>query len=431
MVRLLAIATALVLGASGTIAFAPKANKAARTAQKPVVASPLFKLPSLPRMPTTTATGDMLTQTELPEKMYFPKEKETPKVLGGLKIGTRKLVVVTGASSGLGLACAETLSKTGRYFVVMACRDVEKAKKVAKERGFLDNSYVVMKLELASLQSVRDFVANLKAFKSARPLNHLICNAAVYRPTDPEPAWTDDGFEMSMGVNHFGHFLLVNLLLDDMSKSKGARCCIVGSITGNTNTVGGGLVYPQADLGNLKGFEMGAKKPVEMVDNKPFFGAKAYKDSKVCNMMTVSELNRRYHDSTGITFSSMYPGCIAETALFREKRTWFRKAFPWFMKYVTGGYVSEKEAGERLAQVIDDPQCSKSGVYWGWNGGAQTVGRWSEDGKPRGAGGAGGEIFENSQSDAVRDLPTAKKMWELSVKAVGLSEKEMCKGMKE
>ena len=55
-----------------------------------------------------------------------------------------------------------------------------------------------MKLELANTQSVRDFVANLKAFKSARPLNNLICNAAVYLPTDPEPAWTDDGFEMSM-----------------------------------------------------------------------------------------------------------------------------------------------------------------------------------------------------------------------------------------
>jgi hypothetical protein len=46
---------------------------------------------------------------------------------------------------------------------------------------------------------------------------------------------------------------------------------------------------------------------------------------QVCNMMTVSELHRRYHDSTGIVFSSMYPGCIAETALFREKRPWFRK----------------------------------------------------------------------------------------------------------
>ena len=188
-----------------------------------------------------------------------------------------------------------------------------------------DGSYLPMYLELGSLQSVRDFVANLKAFKSARPLNHLICNAAVYRPTDPNPAFTDDGFEMSMGVNHFGHFLLVNLLLDDMSRAKNARCCVVGSITGNTNTVGGGLVYPQANLGDLKGFEEGARKPITMADAKPFFGAKAYKDSKVCNMMTVSELHRRYHDSTGIIFSSMYPGCIAETNLFREKRTWFRK----------------------------------------------------------------------------------------------------------
>jgi protochlorophyllide reductase len=138
-----------------------------------------------------------------------------------------------------------------------------------------------MKLELGNLQSVRDFVTNLKAFKSARPLDHLICNAAVYLPKDPDPKWTDDGFEMSMGVNHLGHFLLVNLLLEDMSRAKGARVCIVGSITGNTNTVGGGLVYPFADLGKLQGFEKGMKQPVTMADGKPFFGAKAYKDSKV------------------------------------------------------------------------------------------------------------------------------------------------------
>lgn len=144
-------------------------------------------------------------------------------------------------------------------------------------------------------------------------------------------------------------------------------------------------------------------------------------------MMTVSELHRRYHDATGITFSSMYPGCIAETALFREKRPWFRKAFPWFMKYVTGGYVSEKEAGERLAQVIDDPNCNKSGVYWSWNGGAKTVGRWSEDGKPKGAGGSGGEIFENEYSSAVGDIEMQKKVWKYSKDLVNLSSKEMFK----
>eukprot|EP00562_Extubocellulus_spinifer_P001639 CAMPEP_0178484016 /NCGR_PEP_ID=MMETSP0696-20121128/7533_1 /TAXON_ID=265572 /ORGANISM="Extubocellulus spinifer, Strain CCMP396" /LENGTH=437 /DNA_ID=CAMNT_0020111553 /DNA_START=43 /DNA_END=1356 /DNA_ORIENTATION=- len=387
--------------------------------------------PQVASSSSLTEMSAMLTQTELPEKLYFGKEKEIPKVLGGLKIGTRELVVVTGASSGLGLNAAATLAKTGRYFVVMACRDVEKAKQVAKDNDFPEGSYTVMKLELGNLQSVRDFVDNLKAFKSARPLNHLICNAAVYKPKDPNPAWTDDGFEMSMGVNHLGHFLLVNLLLDDMKKAKNSRVVIVGSITGNTNTVGGGLVYPRADLGDLKGLAQGGTKPVEMADGKPFFGAKAYKDSKVCNMMTVSELHRRYHDKTGITFSSMYPGCIAETALFREKRPWFRKAFPWFMKYVTGGYVGEQEAGERLAQCIDDPQCAKSGVYWSWNGGATTVGRWSDDGKPRGAGGSGGEIFENAQSDAVKDRETAEKVWEYSAKAVGLDEKEMCKDVSE
>jgi protochlorophyllide reductase len=96
-------------------------------------------------------------------------------------------------------------------------------------------------------------------------------------------------------------------------------------------------------------------------------------------------------------------------------------------KYVTGGYVSQTEAGERLAQVIDDPKCSKSGVYWSWNGGAKTVGVWSPDGKPRGAGGSGGEIFENEPSGAVQDQKVALKMWELSKAAVGLSDKEMYK----
>lgn len=80
---------------------------------------------------TATALNALPKTAELPEKYYFPQEKEVPKVLGGLKIGKRKLCVVTGASSGLGLNAATTLTKTGRHFVVMACRDVEKGKRGA------------------------------------------------------------------------------------------------------------------------------------------------------------------------------------------------------------------------------------------------------------------------------------------------------------
>lgn len=79
--------------------------------------------------PRTQLKDALLQDVDLGKKYYLPKEKEIPKVLGGVKIGLRKLVVITGASSGLGLQTAKVLAKTGRYFVVMACRDVEKGKR--------------------------------------------------------------------------------------------------------------------------------------------------------------------------------------------------------------------------------------------------------------------------------------------------------------
>lgn len=52
-----------------------------------------------------------------------------------------------------------------------------------------------------------------------------------YKPTDPNPSWTDDGFKTTVGVNYLGHYFLVNLLLDNLSRARGARVCIVGFVT--------------------------------------------------------------------------------------------------------------------------------------------------------------------------------------------------------
>jgi len=154
-----------------------------------------------------------------------------------------------------------------------------------------------------------------------------------------------------------------------------------------------------------------------MFDGYEFDGAKAYKDSKLCLMMMSNLLHNKYHRQTGIAFSSIYPGCIAESPLFREKRAWFRKYFPVFMKFITGGFVSETEAGQRLMQVAHDPRCSKSGVYWSWNGGPREGREASLDtgGQIAGAGGAGGgwdSIYENDQSDKVLDIELGVELFQ-------------------
>mmetsp|Transcript_4361 Transcript_4361/g.7946 ORF Transcript_4361/g.7946 Transcript_4361/m.7946 type:complete len:526 (+) Transcript_4361:40-1617(+) len=333
----------------------------------------------------------------------------------------KRTAVITGASSGLGLAATKSLIESGDWHVIMGVRNPDKAEAVAEEYGFPKNSYSIEPVELESFESVRKFASRLR---SGRQVDSLVCNAALYLPASPEASYTVEGYETSAQVNHLSHFLLVNLMLPVVQKSKDPRIVIVGSITGNTNTVGGGAVWPWADLGKLNGLAEGGKG-VPMMDGGNFNGAKAYKDSKLANMMTMLEAHRRFHDSTGITFSSLYPGCIAESALFRDKKPWFRKLFPLFMKYVTGGYVSEPEAGDRLAQVVSDPRCQKSGVYWSWNGGAKTVAylKVSSDPAQRGlagAGGSGGEIFENEPSDEVRNPEKGKRLWELSSKMVGL-----------
>lgn len=93
----------------------------------------------------------------------------------------KKICVITGTSSGLGKETAKKLLSTNDYFVICACRDVEKMKSVAKKEGFDEKNHLVMELDLSSYDSVRKFASNLKAVKS-RPLDRLVCNAAVYQP---------------------------------------------------------------------------------------------------------------------------------------------------------------------------------------------------------------------------------------------------------
>jgi protochlorophyllide reductase len=291
----------------------------------------------------------------------------------------------------------------------MACRNLEKTQRVANEVGMSPDSYTIMHLDLASLNSVRQFVKTFR--ESGKSLDALVCNAAVYLPLSKEPQRSEDGYELSVATNHLGHFLLCNLMLEDLQKSSAneARLIILGTVTANPKELGGKIPIPAPpDLGDLKGFEEGFKAPISMINGKKFKAGKAYKDSKLCNVLTMRELHRRYHDSTGIVFSSLYPGCVAETALFRNHYSLFQKIFPLFQKNITGGYVSEELAGERVAAVVAEPEYNKSGSYYSW-GNRQKEGRKS---------------FVQEVSNEALDDDKAQRLWELSAKLVGIAPEQ-------
>merc|ERR1719371_102249 len=96
------------------------------------------------------------------------------------QFGDKKLVVITGTSSGLGRKTAKALLATGQYHVVGAVRDLDKMELVAEIEEFDQDSFTPMHVELNSYESVRQFCGELNAFKKGKPLDRLICNAAVY-----------------------------------------------------------------------------------------------------------------------------------------------------------------------------------------------------------------------------------------------------------
>ncbi|ELR96356.1 protochlorophyllide reductase [Gloeocapsa sp. PCC 73106] len=312
-------------------------------------------------------------------------------------------VIITGASSGVGLYAAKALAQTGKWHVIMACRNFLKTEKAAQAVGMSKDNYTIIHLDLASLDSVGQFVNHFRA--TGRSLDALLCNAAIYMPLLKKPLRNADGYELSVATNHLGHFLLCNLLLEDLQKSTHGepRLVILGTVTHNPDELGG-KIPPRPDLGELKGMEEGFTEPHSMIDGKKFEPVKAYKDSKVCNVLTMLELHRRYHEQTGIVFSSLYPGCVATTALFRDHYPLFQFLFPKFQKYITGGFVSEELAGQRVADVVSDPKYNQSGVYWSW-GNRQKKDR---------------ESFMQKVSPEARDEAKAERLWELSAKLVGL-----------
>ena len=194
-----------------------------------------------------------------------------------------KTVIVTGGNTGIGKATAQDLSERGAR-VILACRDMVKGRSAMEEirEKTGNNNLAVRKLDLASCKSIRAFAEQI--LREEPQINILINNAGVmFVPYQ----LTEDGFELTFGVNHLGHFLLTNLLLDRIKASAPSRILVVAS------------------LGHLVGYlDFG-----DMMWKKRYNSQLAYARSKLANIMFVKELGKRLV-GTGVTVCSLHPGTI-------------------------------------------------------------------------------------------------------------------------
>ncbi|KAM0417248.1 hypothetical protein ACHAPT_012759 [Fusarium lateritium] len=198
---------------------------------------------------------------------------------------TNKVVLITGCSSGLGIETARAMKATGATIFVTA-RNLEKARTALGD--ILDHVQVhLLQLDLGSFESVRACVAEVKVKTSK--LNILIENAGIRHVPEGR---TKDGFELHWGTNHLAHFLLFDLLrpmlLESSTPGFQSRVVIVSS-TAHRNA--------PMDFSDLNW------------EKRRYEPSVAYGQSKLANVYTASEIERRY-GSQGLHAWSVHPGGI-------------------------------------------------------------------------------------------------------------------------
>ncbi|KFV98822.1 Retinol dehydrogenase 12, partial [Fulmarus glacialis] len=280
-----------------------------------------------------------------------------------------KVAIITGANTGIGKETARDLARRGK--VIVACRDIAKAEAAASEiRAETGNQQVIVKkLDLADTKSIREFAEKFLA--EEKELHILINNAGVMLCPYSKTA---DGFEMHLGVNHLGHFLLTFLLLERLKQSAPARIVNVSSLAHH----GGRIRFH--DLHSEKSYNRGL----------------AYCHSKLANVLFTRELARRLQGKSQrraeFTANALHPGSVrSELTRHSFVMMWLWKIFSFFLKTpwegaqtsvycavaeeldsVTGqyfsdcqpAYVSPRGRDDETAKKLWSVSCELLGIQW-------------------------------------------------------------------
>jgi len=279
-----------------------------------------------------------------------------------------KIVLITGANSGIGKSTAFALAEK-KATIIMACRNEEKCREVMEEiKANTANPNVdFLKIDLASFESIRK--ASLIFNKKYDRLDVLINNAGgIFNPREE----TKNGFESSFGVNHLAPFLLTNLLLGSLKQSTSARII-------NTSS---GLHYRgKIDFQDLQ-------------SEKKYSAIQAYANAKLATVLFTYELARKLKE-TNITVNCLHPG-VVQTRFGRNVK------MPWYLRpialFVTNFFLSPEKGAKTSIFLASSPKIKA------------VTGKFFEK----------CEIKKSEESSYDKDL--AEQLWKMSETYTGLNQ---------
>jgi NAD(P)-dependent dehydrogenase (short-subunit alcohol dehydrogenase family) len=276
-----------------------------------------------------------------------------------------KTVLVTGASSGLGLEASAKFASLGAELVLVARdrRRGEAAVATVKKRSG-SNAVLLRLCDFASLTQIRGLAADLIANRSK--LHILVNNAGS---VNAQRGVSEDGIERTFAVNHLGPFLLTNLLLDLLKRSAPARVITVASIAQARGDM------PFDDL---------------QFDHGGYTIMRAYARSKLANVLFTRELARRLAGS-GVTANCLHPGAVATNIW--SHAPWYARPLLAVAKLFM---ISAEQGADAIVYLATSPDVE----------------------------GLSGDYYESTRrvapSPIAQDEATATRLWERSAALVGL-----------
>ena len=281
---------------------------------------------------------------------------------------TGQTAIVTGASSGIGLATAKALVAHGAR-VILAVRDEAKGRNAAKAMPGPGGAEVAV-LDLASLDSVRAFARDW----SGQPIDLLINNAGVMIPPLSRTA---DGFELQFGTNHLGHFALTHLLLPNVT----GRVVTVSSSAHRY----GRIVFDDLNW-----------------ERRRYRAWRAYGQSKLANLLFTAELQRRLTEAGSPVLSmAAHPGYAATNLQSHSDR----RLMEFAMGTLGNRLVAQDAASGALPTLYAATAELPGNTFVG----------------PSGFGGLRGAPAPCARSRAARDAEVARRLWQVSESLTGVT----------